>query len=299
VAVAIHLTFGTITNDFCVQRQQIIQDGATKALAAAESKNFSQAVMGPLRKILKNPELLITCSGNDTVFALYNISLWEDMGFADIVNGLLNGTSLPDFFPNNSSVDQGVQDLIDRQKSMQNLIQLYQSEIPNQIIQMQDFQDDINNASTSYGCTGAPAPPPPPTCDNCCHISNLNQSTNNVLSIYDQINPLLNDTLNQTNELSILLDKIKISRRSIVDTLAQSLDFPELDSSLASSIIDTLGECAWLGSFWQKIVGDALCTKISPSLLWIGWSFALVGITMIFLTPIIIWSLNMKDNGLV
>jgi len=294
VAVGVHLAFGTITNDFCVQRHDIITDGAKKALELAESKNLSPAVMGPLRKILKNTDPLFSCSGNETIFGLYNISLWEDLGFADIIGSLLNGTSLPDFFPDNTTVDQGVQSLLDQQREMNNTLSTYQSQLPQQYNLIIDLRNELQNMSDSAGCP-AQTPPLSPPCDG---IYNLNQSINHTLYLYDQIDPLISHLLNLTDDLNDLLEEIKNSRRSIVDTLAQSLNFPDLDSSLALNIVQTLGECSWFGYFWKTIVGDALCTKISPALLWVGWSFAAVGFSMILLTPVIFWSLNLEDNGI-
>jgi len=139
--------------------------------------------------------------------------------------------------------------------------------------------------------------PSPPPCDNCCHIDNLNRSCDNLKNIYNQLSPEISNLLNLLNQLSDLLNQIKDARRNIVDTLVQSLKFPELKDSLASDILNTLGDCSWLGSFWQTIVGDALCSKITPAVLWIGWSFACVGICMLLLTPVIVWSLNLGDDG--
>jgi len=294
--VAIHLTLGTITNDFCVQRNDIINLGASKALSAAENANLTQAVLGPLKKILTNPQLLLSCSGNETVFELYNISLWNDMGFANIIDGLLNGTSLPSFFPSNSSLDQGVQSLADQQQAMNNTLESYQYDLPYEYMQIIDFQQELKNMSDANGCP--PTPPPSPPCDTCCHINNLNNSCNNLLDLYNQINVELNILLTDSSDLADLLNKIRNARRSIVDTLAQSLQFPDLSNTTASDILNTLGDCSWLGTFWQTIVGEALCQKISPALLWVGWSFAVVGLCFLFLTPIIVWSLNLGSNGM-
>jgi len=194
------------------------------------------------------------------------------------------------FFPSNSSVDQGVQNLLDQQQNMKNSLTTYQSQIPQQYNLIINLRNDLQNASDQAGC-------PAPT-SFCNSAANLNQSIDHTLYLYDQIDPEISHLLNLTDDLNNILDEIKKARRSIVDTLAESLDFPALDSSLAANIVQTLGECSWFGYFWSSIVGDALCTKISPALLWVGWSFAAVGLCMIFLTPVIVWSLNLEDNGL-
>jgi len=218
------------------------------------------------------------------------------MGFANIIDGLLNGTSLPSFFPSNSSLDQGVQSLADQQQAMNNTLESYQYDLPYEYMQIIDFQQELKNMSDANGCP--PTPPPSPPCDTCCHINNLNNSCNNLLDLYNQINVELNILLTDSSDLADLLNKIRNARRSIVDTLAQSLQFPDLSNTTASDILNTLGDCSWLGTFWQTIVGDALCKKISPALLWVGWSFAVVGLCFLFLTPVIVWSLNLGSNGM-
>jgi len=184
--------------------------------------------------------------------------------------------------------------LIDQQQAMNNTLDSYLVDLPSEYMQIINFQADLQNISEANGCP--PTPPPSPPCDTCCHINNLNNSCNNLLNLYNQISAELTNLLTDSNDLADLFNQIKDTRRSIVDTLAQSLQFPDLPSSNASDIINTLGDCSWLGNFWQTIVGDALCNKISPALLWVGWSFALVGISMLLLTPVIIWSLNL-DSG--
>jgi hypothetical protein len=278
-----------------VNRDSLLQTAASDALSAADNQNFTQIVMVPLKKILQDPLKLVQCTGNETVFGLYNISLWNDLGFANTIENLLNGTSLPSFFPSNSSIDQGVQGLYGQEAQMENFTQQYGDQLNSNYNDMITFQNDLANASADNFCPPVPAPPPP--CDTCCHIYNCQQSTQSILNSLETINQtLLPDLLNETSSFHDLLDRITKARRNIVDDLANSLVFPDLFGSIGSNIVDDLGQCAWLGNFWNSIVGDAICSKISPALLWVGWSFALVGITMFFLTPIIIWSLNLDSN---
>jgi len=249
--------------------------------------------MGPLDKILENPLLLVSCKDNETVFSLYNISLWDDLGFQADINKLLNGTTLPSFFPQNSSVDNQIQQLENKQADLENQTASYLSTLSQNQVNLMNFLIQLQNLSAQYNCT-----PNPPNCTVCCHIDNMENSTQTILSLFDNINSSLSDLQNQTSSLNSLIDKLKNARRSIVNTLAQSLQFPDLSTGLGSNIVNTLGDCAWLGNFWRNIIGDAICSRIVPALLWVGWSFAEVGIVMILLTPVIIWSLNLDENGM-
>jgi len=292
LAVGVHLLFGSVTDSFCTYREELITLAANRTLEVAREQNFPPASMKLLEKILYDPQLLFECHDNQTIFELYNIDLWKDLGFADQIEALLNGTSL-NIFPNSTSIDQGMQDLYDKQTKYSNISNSYYSQLQQNKDSLIGFQQYLFNASIFAGCIPQPSPPPP--CDS---IYTCENSTQNILNLIDQINATLTNLNSQIAGLRTTLDNLAALRRNIIDIIKDTLKFPDLDPDIGSSILHALGECGWLGGFWQNIVGVALCEKISPSVLWVGWSFAVVGIAMIFLTPIIIWSLNM-DSGIV
>jgi hypothetical protein len=292
LAVGVHLLFGSITDSFCYYRNDLIELAANRTLQEARDQDFPASSMKLLEKILEDPLPLFDCKNNETIFEIYNISLWEDLGFADQIESLLNGTSL-NIFPNSSSTDQGMQDLYDKQDTYDNITNSYISQLQRDNDNLIAFQQYLIALSASNGCT-----PPPPCNDPCCSINQCQVSTQNILTWNVQINNTLSNLTSEIAVLRKLLDDLNDLRKDIIDIIKDTLKFPDLDSNVGSSILNALGECSWLGSFWNNIIGVALCEKIGPAVLWVGWSFAAVGIAMIFLTPIIIWSLNM-DSGIV
>jgi len=257
IAIGLHLTVGNITEDFCDIKNDILVKVADIANQKALSSIENNQAMHPLSIILSDPLRLVSCQGDQTIFSLYNISL-NDLG----VNLNLNGTDIPTQLSANPPLDLGTQNLEDQQQEMTTLIQNYQS------LPFRNILGDIL-------------------------VINPNDTiTSEIQDTLDLINGTLDDLSNQVTNFGNLLDQINASRRYAA-SLSNSYTFPNADA-LEAEIMTSLGKCAWLGNFWRTAVEDSLCNQIPNALFWVGWSFTVVAIVMILLTPVIIWSIGLK-----
>jgi len=240
----------------------------------------------------------------------------------------LNGSSLNNIFPTSNQNDTTINALLSAQQHLNNTVGGWQLQNAQDEMQIVLILNHLQNMSNAYNCsatapspttpitpepapspgfwnTTAPEPAPnsfpvpsPASCDPCCQLDQLITTAEDLQGLYDNLQVRLDQLEPQVTVLRSSFDQIESSRVSFVNEVKQTFHFPDLTNNtfLLSSLQNDLGQCAWVGSFYTNIIQDALCSEISPAILWVGWSFAGVGLVVLALTLPVFWSLNLKTE---
>jgi len=220
----------------------------------------------------------LSCTGNDTIFTLYNISIFDDLGFANQLYNLTNGFngfnfSIPSVFD-----DLSIQSLYRTINFISNETNYFENYVINELAVVENITKEINASAPGSAFY-------------------LN-TTRNLTTVLDNMNSTIYQIESDLTTLKAIVSNLAALRLSLISDFFNSISFPFFQkgyfANLLKSVEDSLTDCGWIGNLYQLVVVEALCTDISPGILGVGWSIAAVLILMFLSFPVIIWSLNLE-----
>lgn len=292
IIIGLHLGFGAATDTFCVHHIEYLH--YFSGMASQEFQNASEPFRGVMMKIFDDPEKLLYCTGNDTIFGLYNIDIWEELGFADKINALLNGTTLK--FPATNATDQGVQAFRYPLRRLSDTVDFWISQNQNYSTHVGLVKNDLDQTYIRNCSTWVP--PPPPTCDYCCNIVELQITANDTSDLLSRILPDLYKLKSDIDDMYNQTVKLENLRKTILQNFADSMNFPDLSMNLGKAFADSVADCSWIGDLYQNMIRTGMCMELSPGLVFVGWGYAILGLAMIFSIPLLFWTIHM-DTGII